>query len=306
EEGITAVYFTLCGNAWAQNWFALQEYKMPAYSPVQATVKSGKGRHHIKYGNTVLTIDNDGQLLRFGNNGKDVLCAPMRLYVHRAPVDNDRNVKAYWEQLGTTQAQMHSRISIDSHGVTAEGIVAADCRRSILDYKLTYTFVEDGVLVDLRYEIPTYVADLPRVGLRFAVPDTFKRVRYLGIGGESTVDRHSGYDKDVFEEASDALYTPYIKPQENGNRYDTDFAELSGDTTLGIYADTPFSLSLSAFSQEQTLNAWHNFELSPYGKIHVILDAAMRGVGSNSCGPELADKYKLKGKGRIRFLLRTK
>ena len=38
----------------------------------------------------------------------------------------------------------------------------------------------------------------------------------------------------------------------------------------------------------------HNFELEPCGSTVLCIDYKQSGVGSNSCGPELAEIYQLK------------
>ena len=38
--------------------------------------------------------------------------------------------------------------------------------------------------------------------------------------------------------------------------------------------------------------AGHNYELTECGSTVLCIDYALNGIGSNSCGPEVADKYK--------------
>lgn len=38
----------------------------------------------------------------------------------------------------------------------------------------------------------------------------------------------------------------------------------------------------------------HNFELVPSDGIYVALDYKQSGIGSNSCGPRLAEKYQIR------------
>ena len=50
--------------------------------------------------------------------------------------------------------------------------------------------------------------------------------------------------------------------------------------------------NLSAYTQEELTKKAHRFELeeSPYTVL--CLDYAQSGIGSNSCGPELLEKYR--------------
>lgn len=53
------------------------------------------------------------------------------------------------------------------------------------------------------------------------------------------------------------------------------------------------SFNVSEYTQEELAEKRHNYELEkcPY---HVIcIDSHMAGVGSNACGPQLAEKYRV-------------
>ena len=303
-KGYSGLYVTLEGNANARACFDLTPYVLSVPRPVSAQTSLRKARYRVSYGDMTLVTDGNGQITDLLHGDEPVLASPVSLSVYRAPIDNDTYEKARWEQLGLAGADMHGEVSVSDTSLTARGAVAADGRCPLLTYTLCYTFVPHGVQIDLSYEIPDGIGDLPRVGLRFAVPDVYPTLTYLGVGGESYVDRHAAYDKDVFCVPAHSLYTPYIRPQTCGDRYNADFFELSGnEKRLRVEADRPFSFSVLPYSLEQLANTLHDFELCKYGKLHICLDAAMAGVGSNACGPALADKYRVKGKGNIRFLL---
>ena len=47
------------------------------------------------------------------------------------------------------------------------------------------------------------------------------------------------------------------------------------------------------YTQEELTKKVHNYEIEPSGMTVVCLDYAQNGIGSNSCGPELLEKYRL-------------
>ena len=49
----------------------------------------------------------------------------------------------------------------------------------------------------------------------------------------------------------------------------------------------------NGYSQEELAEKKHNFELEKCGSSVVCIDSQMAGVGSNACGPALAEKYRL-------------
>lgn len=54
-----------------------------------------------------------------------------------------------------------------------------------------------------------------------------------------------------------------------------------------------FSFNISHFSQEELTRRLHNYELEESGSTILCLDYRHNGIGSNSCGPELFEQYRL-------------
>ena len=89
------------------------------------------------------------------------------------------------------------------------------------------------------------------------------------------------------------MHEDYINPQENGSHYDCDFVEIT-NSQFGIAAaaDKTFSFNVSVYTQEELERAKHNFELVESDSTVLCLDYALNGIGSNSCGPVVTDKYR--------------
>lgn len=85
----------------------------------------------------------------------------------------------------------------------------------------------------------------------------------------------------------------YPKPQESGSRCDTRFVGLTlgGGDCLLFESDKPFSFCLSPYLPEDHRS--HAFEMKDTGRMYLYIDYKMAGVGSNSCGPRIAEKYLL-------------
>ena len=58
-------------------------------------------------------------------------------------------------------------------------------------------------------------------------------------------------------------------------------------------AENDFSFNASEYTEEELAAKRHNFELQKCESNVICVDSQMAGVGSNSCGPALADKYRL-------------
>ena len=55
-----------------------------------------------------------------------------------------------------------------------------------------------------------------------------------------------------------------------------------------------FSFNISHYSTEQLIAAHYNHKLKEEDFTYIHIDAAQSGVGSNACGPVLADEYQVK------------
>ncbi len=67
----------------------------------------------------------------------------------------------------------------------------------------------------------------------------------------------------------------------------------SGETVIRFTAYEDFSFNVSEYTQEELSSKRHNFELEKCESSVICIDSQMAGVGSSSCGPALAEKYRL-------------
>ena len=66
-----------------------------------------------------------------------------------------------------------------------------------------------------------------------------------------------------------------------------------GNIHIGFEAGESFSFNASEYTQEELAGKRHNFELEKCASNVICIDHKMAGVGSNSCGPALAEEYRL-------------
>ena len=89
------------------------------------------------------------------------------------------------------------------------------------------------------------------------------------------------------------MHEDYLKPQENGSHYGCRYACVWGNgCTLTAYSPHPISFQASPYTAEELTAKVHNFELEKSGHTIVHLDYQQSGIGSNSCGPALAEQYR--------------
>lgn len=175
--------------------------------------------------------------------------------IWRAPTDNDVGVATAWRAAGFDRMHEHPA----SYAVTGSALVvqtrlaAADTDRWLaLRYVWTATESAEAaapagpapkqtlhLTVHVKPEGPGWDAlVLPRLGLRLALPRALGRVRWLGDGPGERYPDTNGPRLGVWAASVDALQTPYVFPQENGNRAHVRWAEISADPPGGAAPGT--------------------------------------------------------------------
>jgi beta-galactosidase len=137
---------------------------------------------------------------------------------------------------------------------------------------------------------------LPRLGISFELP-RIESVTWFGRGpGEAYADTCAAAAVGRWTRSVDELRTPYLRPQENGHRIDTRWAELVGAGGNGLRieaAPSLFGLTVRRWSTTALEQARHDHELRAGDTTYVTLDIAQAGVGSAACGPDLPGRYRV-------------
>jgi len=244
-----------------------------------------------------------------------MICAQPKLNIWRAPCDNDRKIRMKWEKEGFDRIIPHAySVEIEEHddrhiSVTTTYSMGAYSKKPAIRGKLTWTVYGSGdILFDTQAAVRDDLTYLPRFGLRFVMPAGNELVEFFGYGPhESYIDKRQSTYKSRFHSFVSELHEDYIKPQENGSHYATEWAMVSNLTGMGLLfiGINDFSFNASHYTPEDLTAAKHSYELKPRKETIVHVDYKMSGVGSESCGPELMPQYRLSEK-QIRFRLRIK
>ena len=232
--------------------------------------------------------------------GKSFLNHPMELNIWRAPTDNDMYAKLEWKKAQYDKAYVRAYetdVQQTAEGVeirTTASMSAATIQR-ILDVGMIWKVAKDGAItVSMHVLKDEEFPDLPRFGLRLFLNKEMDQVTYFGMGPhESYRDKHQSTSHGLYESDVRGLHEDYIMPQENSSHYDCDFVEISAGT-YKITAVSPktFSFNASVYTQEELERAAHHYELKESDSTVLCLDYALNGIGSNSCGPVVLDRYR--------------
>jgi beta-galactosidase/beta-glucuronidase len=241
------------------------------------------------------------------SNGLSLLKTGPRLNFWRATTDNDRswdNAKP-WREAGLFR--LEHRTDSTEAVVMENGDVRITARTRIAppvldkaflcDY--TYTITGKGEVHLEVHGLPqgAWPESLPKIGLQMTVPLNLDQVSWFGRGpGESYPDTKEANRVGLWRASLEELYTPYVFPQENGNRSEVRWVVLSDVRGMGLRATGLPVLNFSAhrFATMDFEAARHTYDLKPRPEITLNLDYRQNGIGSASCGPKPWPQYILK------------
>lgn len=241
-----------------------------------------------------------GLLQTMNVSGMEFLMRPVQYNVWRAPTDNDKSINKEWVRAHYDQASGRAyTVTCEVRGskatVHCTSSLSAPSTQRMMDIDAVWTIDADGtadvsVSVKRNPEFP----ELPRFGLRFFLPRELDTVTYYGIGPyESYADKHHAGSHGLYSGSITSMHEDYLRPQENGSHCDCSFIRIeSGTHGLAAAGNDTFCFNASVYTQEELAAKKHNYELEPCGDSVLCLDYAQNGIGSNSCGPGLIDKYR--------------
>ena len=291
--------------------------KTPALSKAQDTISAPL---HILETDAEFVISGSGFEYTFDRNtgnftdivvdGQELLSAPCDKTIWRAPTDNDRNIKNEWFR---AHYDMVSERTYDTSCIVKDGCAVITCTsclsaptvQPILRINAEWTISAEGTITARMHvtkdsEFPM----LPRFGVRMILRKDMQNINYIGMGPyESYIDKHHASWHGSFSASIDAMHEDYIMPQENGSHFDCSYVQISSlgendsKTDMAAHSITvtsalPFSMNASPYTAEELTNAAHNYELPESDKSVLCIDYRQNGIGSNSCGPELDEKYR--------------
>jgi beta-galactosidase len=223
--------------------------------------------------------------------------------IWRAPTDNDHghhgeSVDGLWRLIGLDRLQRRViGVEQDENGLVVTTRIAPAATDLAILASCQWGVDGDGLLLTVHVEpVGPWPCPLPRLGLRLTLPKELDQVRWFGRGpGEAYRDMRQAARIGRFAMTVDEMQTPYVFPQENGNRMDVRWATLTGQDRTGIRIDghPTFHLTARRWTTEDLDRARHTHELEDRGRLFVNVDLAHQGIGSASCGPGVLPQHRL-------------
>ncbi|MFI1393657.1 glycoside hydrolase family 2 TIM barrel-domain containing protein [Streptomyces sp. NPDC020681] len=235
-----------------------------------------------------------------------LLTSPPVLSLWRAPTDNDLlgGAAEHWRGLGL-DSLVRKPVSITRDGDRVSVSSTYDTTAGTVLHEQVFTPVRGGLLIEETAVLPEGVSDVARVGSVFETVSELDCIEWYGQGPwESYPDRCAAGAVGHHRATVDALFTPYLRPQESGGRHGVrGFSLMPAGVDapgLAVRLDGPRQVAVGRHRDHDLAAAAHHDELTPRACPVVHIDAAHRGLGTASCGPDTLPRY-LVGAGTHRW-----
>lgn len=249
----------------AREQFVLQPYEYPS---MPAKKSDGKAKVTIN-GNT---------LTSWIVNGREVLQTPLEPYFWKPENDNQH------------AAGFAQRV---------------EEWREVKDVTVHYTVIDDhAILVEMDYQ-PTATDRpvIPKIGMRMRLPADYTQIRYYGRGPwENYPDRKGSAFLSEYEMPLSEYETEYIHPQDNGNRCDIRWFEISSQTSaisprLRIEGLQPLCIRAWDYGEEDLDAAPRHPQDIQRGRfVNLNIDLNIHGVGgADTWGKHTLPQYTIDG-----------
>jgi len=310
-----------CGKGHEVAW---EQFAMPAAaagtlsapSPCDAvTIYTGKAAAVGSRGLAVTVDPKAGRLVGLSLGGRPLIVAGPRFNLWRAPVDND-GIKGRKDQWTTDRKPLGRWINAGYDRLTARTLAASVTERAgvlavsnterhiprggkgAFDVVNTYRIRPDGmILCSHVIRFAEGMTDPPRLGVRLAAAAGLERIAWFGRGPwETYPDRCYAGDVGWYDQSVDEQFFPYIVPQETGLKTATRLFALYDDDGVGVQWQSlgrPFAFSALHYTPEDLTAARHTCDLVRRDEATILIDAAHRGLGTASCGPDTLEPYRI-------------
>lgn len=247
-------------------------------------------------GENLKVVVDDGKVVSYVIDEKELLKAPLEPNYFRALTDNDidfLNFTPQWAKFHpfyAWQRATHHTKAVKTEVVKNGEVVEIHIAFSTAGLKnsvATYKVYPDGKLYVFHSAIPT--KGMLRFGYQMTMESSMEYITWYGRGPKPTyIDRKLGSKIDLYESSVTDFEYRYMRPQESSNRCDVRYFTLTDKEGFGIrvdaYYDNPINFSAYHYTTDGLEKATHINDI-PYADITtVIIDHRQLGVGGDLPG----------------------
>ena len=259
---------------WAKKGFTIarEQFVLQAWDWKSDTKVSTSLLHRDGQGDGSVTI-NGNALTSWIVDGKEVLQAPLEPYLWK-PENDNQNAAGFARRVAMW--------------------------KEVKDVKVNYTVINDhSILVEMDYQ-PTAQDRpvMPKFGMRMRIPADYTQIRYYGRGPwENYPDRKRSAFLGTYEMPLSEYETEYIHPQDNGNRCDIRWFEISDNAKkLRIEGLQPLCIRAWDYGEEDLEGAHHPNDIQRRRFVNLNIDQNIHGVGgTDTWGKRTLPQYTIDG-----------
>ncbi|MBF1041026.1 MAG: hypothetical protein HXK92_05190, partial [Lachnospiraceae bacterium] len=175
---------------------------------------------------------------------------------------------------------------------------------------VSYRVYPDGTIETvLDYTPDPHLPPMPEFGMLFQLPAELEQVTWYGLGPEENYcDRNSGARLGLYERKVEDMMTPYVVPQECGNRSGVRYAKITDAYGRGIlFSGDRMDFSALPYTPEQMEEARHPYELPrPFDTV-VRCSLRQMGVGGDdSWGARTHEEFLIDTSGPLHFSVKMR
>ena len=255
------------GFAVAREQFVLQPWEWTHHAIVSTPLLHREG-----HGGGSVTIDGNN-LTSWIVDGQEMLQAPLEPYFWK-PENDNQNAAGFARRVAVWK---------DATDVTVK-----------------YTVINDySIRVDVDYQ-PTGTDKpvMPKFGMRMRLPADYTQIKYYGRGPwENYPDRKRSAFIGEYEMPLSEYETEYIHPQDNGNRCDIRWFNITNNKyTLRIDGCQPLCIRAWDYGEEDLMGARHPNDIIRGRFVNLNIDANIHGVGgADTWGKRTLPEYTIDG-----------
>ena len=247
-------------------------------------------------GENLKVVVDDGKVVSYVIDDKELLKAPLEPNYFRALTDNDidfLNFTPQWAKFHpfyAWQRATHHTKAVKTEVVKNGEVVEIHIAFSTAGLKnsvATYKVYPDGKLYVFHSAIPT--KGMLRFGYQMTMESSMEYITWYGRGPKPTyIDRKLGSKIDLYESSVTDFEYRYMRPQESSNRCDVRYFTLTDKEGFGIrvdaYYDNPINFSAYHYTTDGLEKATHINDI-PYADITTVnIDHRQLGVGGDLPG----------------------
>lgn len=236
--------------------------------------------------------------------GAELLASPASFTATRAATDNDVWEKNDWRNSGLygLRASVREFSAVaDGKTVTLKADVSLGGGIYAVPFSVALRLVfgaNGSCRAAFNVKVADGVCSLPRFGIVLPLNADMCECDYFGRGEtENWPDKTLASRIGRFTAHADDLIHENVRPQEHGEHMNVRELTVRGShTEISVASRHDIAFSLLPYTADELEAAAHDYELPTPKHTVLTIDGALGGIGTNSCGPRLMDKYRFTDK----------